>query len=127
MAQITLAGQNLPLCLTLAAVDQLRERGLGLADISQLYTTGEGRSVQDLMDNAVWFLAVLIREGQANASLRGMDVPVPPPDEMLRHLLTPGQVIHEVVPALVGAVSEGLGRTVEADHSKNGAGATEEA
>lgn len=126
MVTVTLSGQELPLCLTVAAVEQVQARGLDLGEISTLYTTGDGRSVSDCLHSSLWLLDVLMQEGRKNATLHGMDTPMPPPANMLPHLLTPGQVVHEIIPAIVTAVGEGLARTVEADHSKNGASAAAE-
>lgn len=126
MTTVKLAGQELPLCLTVAAVERVHERGVDLSEISTLYTTGDGRTVNDCLDNSVWLLDVLMQEGRQNAALHGMDTPMPPPADMLPHLLTPGQVIHEIIPAIVATVGAGLGRTVEADHTKNGANAAGE-
>lgn len=119
MTTVKLAGQELPLCLTVAAVERVHERGVELSEISTLYTTGDGRTVNDCLNNSVWLLDVLMQEGRQNAALHGMDTPMPPPADMLPHLLTPGQVIHEIIPAIVATVNEGLGRTVEAQHEKN--------
>lgn len=126
MTTVKLAGQELPLCLTVAAVERVHERGVDLREISTLYTTGDGRTVNDCLNNSVWLLDVLMQEGRENAALHGKETPMPPPADVLPHLLTPGQVIHEIIPAIVATVGEGLGRTVEADHTKNGASAAGE-
>lgn len=120
MQTVRICGNELPLCLTVGALDRVaQEKGIHLAEIGTLYTTGEGRSIHECMGSSLWLLHVLMQEGREHARLHGQETPMPPPADMLPHLLTPGQVIHEIIPAIVATVNEGLGRTVEAQHEKN--------
>lgn len=121
MQTVELLGVEFPLCLTVAAVERLAEKGLRLGDIVRLYTTGEGRDIQDCVENTLWLLEVLMQGGQDNGLIRGETIPDHPSLDDLRHLLTPGSVLHTIHPRVVAAVNEGLCRTVEADHAKNGA------
>ena len=117
MAQITINGVKYPLCLTVAVLDDLEERGLRLADIDTLYTTGEGRDVQDTIENSLWLLGKLMLQGACYAENNGAaDVPTPLPLAVLRCSLTPGDVLHTVIPAVCAAIAEGMGRRIEAAH-----------
>lgn len=125
MQTVDLLGAEFPLCLTVAAVGRLQEKGLRLGDISQLYTTGDGRDIQDVAENTLWLLEVLMQGGQDNGLIRGITIPDHPCLDDLRHMLTPGKVFYKILPLVMEAVNEGLGRTVEADHEKNGADAAD--
>ena len=125
MQTVELLGAEFPLCLTVAAVERLQGKGLRLGDIAQLYTTGEGRDIQTCVENTLWLLEVLMQGGQDNGLIRGETIPDHPSLDDLRHLMTPGQGLHHILPQVVMAVNDGLGRTAEADHEKNGADAAD--
>lgn len=125
MAEIAICGQRYPLCLTVAVLDDLEVRGLRLKDIDSLYTMAEGEDYQDVIEKALWLLEALMRRGAEHEALEGGSpvYPVPEPEE-LRCVMTPGQVLHEAVPAIIEAIGEGLARKIETarDTKKDGAG-----
>lgn len=124
MTVINLLGQEYPLVLTVAVLDDLQERGLRLKDIDTLYAPGEGRDMQDCVENSLWLLERLMLRGIDYAAHNGIPAPeAPVPLEVLRSSLTPGQVLHTVIPTVCAAITEGLARQIEAQHDakKNGA------
>lgn len=142
---VTIRGKKFPLCLTVAAVDQLNEKcggiggimdflrgnpeqteGLNEAQLQQLAQEAASRAKY----NNAWMLGLLIREGEENrimeARFDGGDVerrPVPGPEDMV-HLLTPGQ-IEDYRLSIIMAITESLKRTLEAT-PKNGFQGAEE-
>lgn len=128
MVTFTLAGVEYPLCLTVAVLDDLQERGLRLKDIDTLYTIGEGRDMQDCIEGSLWLLERLMVRGHdyaLNNGAKDAEVPTPLPAVVLRASLTPGQVLHEVIPSVCAAITEGLSRQIEAQHEQKKDGAEE--
>lgn len=125
MVHFTLAGEKYPLCLTVAVLDDLQERGLRLKDIDTLYTPGEGRDMQDCIDNSLWLLERLMIRGHdyvLNNGPVGTTALTPLPWVVLRASLTPGQVLHEVIPTVCAAITEGLSRQIVAQHEQKKTG-----
>lgn len=130
---VEIRGKKFPLCLTVAALDQLNEKCGGIGGIMD-FLRGNPEEIQGLNDaqlqqlsmeatsrakyNNAWMLGLLIREGEENrimeARFDGGDTErrsVPGPEDMV-HLLTPGQVV-EYQLAIIQAVNESLKRTLE--------------
>lgn len=126
MIHIEICGVQYPLCLTVAVLDDLEEKGLRLKDIDTLYTTGEDRDVQDCIDNSLWLLEKLMIRGHdyvLNNGAVGTTVPTPLPAAVLRASLTPADVLHTVIPSICSAISDGMTRKIEAAHTEKKAGA----
>ena len=130
---VEIRGKKFPLCLTVAALDQLNEKCGGIGGIMD-FLRGNPEEIQGLNDaqlqqlsmeatsrakyNNAWMLGLLIREGEENrimeARFDGGDTErrsVPGPEDMV-HLLTPGQVVAYQL-AIIQAVNESLKRTLE--------------
>lgn len=124
MERVKILGQEYPLCLTVAVLDDLESRGLRLKDIDTLYTTAADRDAHDCIRNSTWLLSRLMLRGCQHAENEGAeDVPVPLPLAVLETALTPGDVLHEVIPAVCRAISDGMTRRIEAQHDGKKAGA----
>lgn len=136
----TVRAVEFPLCLTVAAVDEINARCGGLNALSA-FLRGDPEDTDGMTPeekesalaaaacrarvNNAWMLGLLIREGEENrrieAAFSGGDTAprrVPDEREML-HLLTPGQAEGYYLPVLL-AVNEGMRRTIEAQSLKNG-------
>ncbi len=140
MVTVKIRGKEFPLCLTVAAVDQLNEKCGGIGGVMD-FLRGNPEQVEGLNEeqlqqldmeaasrakyNNAWMLGLLIREGEENRIMEarfesGGDTErrsVPGPEGMV-HLLTPGQ-IEDYRLSIIMAVNESLKRTLEAT-PKNG-------
>ena len=127
MATVNIRGKEFPLCLTVAAVDEINQKcgsikniGTFLDGASEKHSFNLGAATR----NTAWILALLLREGEENrlicAKFDGCDVNRSEvPDEVaLGHLLTMAQAL-ECRNAVLSAVSESLHQEIEASHSKN--------
>lgn len=139
MVTVDIRGKKFPLCLTVAAVNDLNEKCGGIGGIMD-FLRGNPEEIEGLNEaqleqlametasrakyNNAWMLGLLIREGEENrimeARFDGGDTErrsVPGPEDMV-HLLTPGQ-IEDYRLSIIMAVNESLKRTLEAT-PKNG-------
>ncbi len=137
---VTVRGVEFPLCLTVAAVDEITARCGGLHALSG-FLRGDPPETEGMPEqekeatlaavasrakvNNAWLLGLLIREGEENRRIEaafsggdGAPRRVPNAADML-HLLTPGQVEEYRLPVLM-AINEGMRRTIEAEPLKNG-------
>lgn len=64
MAKVTIRGKEFPLCLTVAALDQINEKCGSLSEL-QNFVTGDG-NVSRAYYNVAWLLTLLIEEGEKN-------------------------------------------------------------
>lgn len=123
MAKVTINGREYPLCLTVAALDELKARGYALGDLSGLLRIEAGSTMDDVAERATWLLSILIREGEANRAWcesdgTGVTLRLVPGYDALKRMLTPAQAIGTLVP-MMQAVSESLHQDIEAAPSKN--------
>ena len=117
MVKLKLGGVEYPLVLTVQAMDDLAQMGVTLENLSQYIFPSEGRPYAETVEHGLDVLHVLLEAGRmAEAYRTASDPGYAVPADILRQVLTPGQ-IWELCEA---AVIESLKRTVEADHSKNG-------
>lgn len=119
-----IAGREYPLCLTVAAMDELDAAGYGINDICRLLTPDEGLSVEQLVKNAVWLLDILLREGEQNRHClagAGDELKIVPTLEELCHMLTPIEAL-TLRPALMDATMASITVAVEADKEAQGNG-----
>ena len=120
----TIAGLDYPLCLTVAAMDELDTAGYGINDICRLLTPAEGLTVEQVVKNAVWLLDILLREGEQNRHCladAGDELKSVPTLEELCHMLTPIEVL-KLRPALMDATMASITVAVEADKETQGNG-----
>lgn len=121
----SIAGRDYPLCLTVAAMDELDTAGYGINDICRLLTPDEGLTVEQIAKNAVWLLDILLREGEQNRHCladAGDELKRVPTLEELCHMLTPIEAL-KLRPALMDATMASITVAVEADKESQGNGA----
>ena len=120
MASITINGREYPLCLTVAALDDLKSRGYGLRDISKIVQPAEGESVDDVAERTVWMLSILIREGEMHRCIlagEGRAQSVPGYD-LLARIMTPGRAMASLG-IVIQAITESMHQEIEAAPPKN--------
>ena len=138
MVEVRILDKVYPLCLTVAALDDINSKCGGLDKIgqfldgrqSQLFITGldpENAGAPDMSAMAVntaWLLAVLIREGENNRLMRSKLAgeaaerrPVPGAED-LRQLLTVASAL-KYRKAVFEAISESMEKDIEAVYPKN--------
>lgn len=121
MASVTIRGREYPLCLTVAALDDLKARGYTLRDVSAVLSIQKDDTIDTVAERAIWLLSVLIREGEMNRYYAVGDEDKPrgiPSEEVLRRMLTPGQAVGMLIP-MMAAVSESMKQDIEAASPKN--------
>ena len=125
MVEVEIRGKKFPLCLTVAALDQVNERCGSLAEVSK-WLSGNGNAFEGLC-NVAWMLGLLIQEGEENRLVESRftgeqtDRRAVPDSDAIRHLMTPGEIKSFMVPVME-AVHESVAQTIEAEEtpSKNG-------
>lgn len=124
MAKLILGGNEYPLAMTVGVLDDMAMRGYPVDKIPEFFHK-EGQSIETDMDNGIEFILMTARAGQAVAVARdGADpksLPELPAPELLRRLLTPG----DVWGLCDDAIRHSLVRTVEAEPGKKTAAVTE--
>lgn len=107
-----------PLMMTVGVLDQMALKGYTVNDIP-LYFRGEGQTIETDMDHGIEFILMTAQAAQQAAIVRdGADpdkLPKLPSGELLRLVLTPGQVWG----LCDDAIRDSLVRTVEAAPEKN--------
>lgn len=107
-----------PLMMTVGVLDQMALKGYTVNDIP-LYFRGEGQTIETDMDHGIEFILMTAQAAQQAAIVRdGADpdkLPKLPDGELLRLVLTPGQVWG----LCDDAIRDSLVRTVEAAPEKN--------
>ena len=131
MVEVQILGKSYPLCLTVAALDEINSRCGGLSGLGEFLdgkneTSGESSdiSMEAAAVNTAWLLGIMIREGENNrflmARLTGESTekrPVPTPED-LAGLLTIRSAMKLRV-ALFQAVDESMNKEIEALYPKN--------
>ena len=107
-----------PLMMTVGVLDQMALKGYTVNDIPQ-YFRGEGQTIETDMEHGIEFILMTAQAAQQAAIVRdGADpekLPKLPDGELLRMVLTPGQVWG----LCDAAICDSLVRTVEAAPEKN--------
>lgn len=115
MVKLKLGADEYPLSLTVRALDVLAQKGVTIENLSQ-YFAFEKQTLSDAVDHGLEVLDILIAGGSAQHKFyTGVGVPTAPDMQLLRDVLTPGQVWGLCEAAII----DSLKRTVEADTSKN--------
>lgn len=124
MAKLILGGKEFPLVMTVGVMDEMALKGYNVDDIPK-YFCKEGQTIEKDMEHGIEFILMTARAGQAVAVVRdGADpksLPDLPAPELLRPLLTPG----DVWGLCDDAIRHSLVRTVEAEPGKKLAAVTE--
>ena len=117
MAKLILGGDEFPLVMTVGVMDEMAMRGYPVDKIPEFFRK-EGQTIETDMDNGIEFVLMTARAGLAVAAFRdGADpksLPELPAPELLRQLLTPG----DVWGLCDDAIRHSLVRTVEAEPGK---------
>lgn len=119
-----IGGREYPLCLTVAAMDELDTAGYGINDVSRLLTPTEELTVEQVAKNTVWLLDILLREGEQNRHVlaeAGDTLRTVPTLEELCHMLTPIEAL-KLRPALMEATVASISVAIEADKEAQGNG-----
>lgn len=122
MAKVTIRGKQFPLCLTVAALDEINEKCGGLSGVTD-FLNGSGE-LSKAFRNTAWMLTLLMAEGEKNnivcASFDGTQAEKKelPSYEQLCSMVT----IHTMMGYRVdvcNAIHESLKQDIEASYSKN--------
>lgn len=130
MISVEIRGKQFPLCLTVAAIDEITAKCGGMGNLHDfLFPKASADNDQSLdlyrqAENLTWMLGLLIREGEENRVVnaqffgdRPERVKVPGSTE-LAHLFKVGEVFH-YSGSITAAISESFAQTIEAKHEKN--------
>lgn len=124
MAKLILGGDEFPLVMTVGVLDEMAMRGYPVDKIPEFFRK-KGQHIETDMDNGIEFILMTARAGQIVAVVRdGADpesLPALPDPELLRTVLTPG----DVWGLCYDAICQSLVRTVEAEPGKKLAAVTE--
>ena len=146
MVKVQICGKSYPLCLTVAALDEVTSRCGGLDHVGGFLdgsrpgypafpeadeTSEKKVDLAGIASNTTWLLSVLLREGENNrlmlARLDGEAAerrPVPNQED-LAQLLTVGSALKYRAPVME-AITESMTKEIEAVYPKNGKDAEQE-
>lgn len=125
MICVEIHGKNYPLCLTVAALDEINEKIGGISGITTFLSGGEDASYEQMFENTAWLLALLLREGEENRLIcehfaDGIESPVRrevPDLKAIRSGCTLASIaVYRA--SVLAAVSESMSQTIEAAYSK---------
>lgn len=115
MVNLRLGGTEYPLVLTVGALDALAQMGITIENLFQYFSV-ESRTFDEAVEHGLQVLGILLEGGRIAEAVRSGTEPADPLSmDMLRPVLTPGQVWGLCEAAIIDSMK----RTVEADHSKN--------
>ena len=133
MIRVEIRGKEFPLCLTVAALDQINSKCGGIGKINDFLfpkkpaASEEESTSLDLYaraKNLAWLLGLLIQEGEENRIVEGQFAgsrperrAVPGPEEVM-HLLKLGEAL-QYGTVVTNAINDSLWQDIEATHSKN--------
>ena len=122
MAKVTIRGKEFPLCLTVAALDEINEKCGGLSGVVD-FLNGSGE-LSKAFRNTAWMLTLLMAEGEKNNIVcAGFDGNTAerkelPSYEQLCTMVT----IHTMMgyrADICNAIHESMKQDIEASYSKN--------
>lgn len=131
MVTVTIRGKKFPLCLTVAALDEVNIKCGGL---NRMYAFLDGKDdsgserTSAMICNTAWMLGLLIREGEENRRVNArfvgetVEKRVVPNEDDMAHYLNIQTVLH-YRDAVIQAVKESMEQDIEAEYPKNGEGA----
>ena len=124
MAKLILGGKEFPLVMTVGVLDEMAMRGYPVDKIPEFFCK-KGQPVETDMEHGIEFILLTASAAQHMAVVRdGVDpesLPALPDPELLRTVLTPG----DVWGLCDDAINHSLVRTVEAEPGKKPAAVTE--
>ena len=119
MAKLVIGGDAFPLVMTVGVMDDMALKGYLINDIPRFFQANPPDICQEDVDNGVEFILMTAQAAQQAAIVRdGADpekLPELPDGELLRRVLTPGQIWG----LCNDAIFSSLTRTVEAAPEKN--------
>ncbi len=125
MVCVKIYNQSYPLCLTVAALDDINEKIGGISGIADFLRGGETGSYERMFENTAWMLALLIREGEENRLIcerfsDGIENPERrniPDLSAIRSGMTLASIASYRV-SVLNAINESMAQSIEAVYSK---------
>lgn len=127
MVAVTIRGKEFPLCLTVAALDEVNRKCGGMKKLGAFLNgeDGTGNETNSVMIcNTAWILGLLIREGEENRLINARFDGVKterravPDEDAMRHYLNVQTVLRYRI-AVLQAVNESMRQDIEAEYEKN--------
>lgn len=122
MAKVTIRGKEFPLCLTVAALDQINDKCGGLSEL-QNFLLGDG-DVSRAYRNTAWMLALLIEEGEKNRQICSLfdgrkveSVQLPTYEQLCTMSTIYSMMRYRSI--CLDAISESMNQDIEASYPKN--------
>lgn len=125
MVCVEIHHNSYPLCLTVAALDEINKHIGGISDIPAFLNGGKDVNYEQMYENVAWLLALLLREGEENRLICerfAEGIPCPsrrdtPSLQDIRSGFTLASIATYRV-AVLDAISESMSQTIEAAYSK---------
>lgn len=122
MAKVTIRGKEFPLCLTVAALDQINEKCGGLDGLDGFLF--DVSSVSEAYRNTAWLLALLLEEGEKNRQvcefidgMRTESTQIPNYEQLCSVITIYSMMQYRSV--CLKAIGESLTQDIEASYPKN--------
>lgn len=127
MAAVRIRGKEFPLCLTVAALDEVNRRCGGMKQLGAFLNGEDGTGNEKnsvMICNTAWMLGLLIREGEENrlinARFNGDKTErrvVPDENDMMHYLNVQTALRYRL--DVLQAVNESMRQDIEAEYEKN--------
>lgn len=125
MITVKIHGVEYPLCMTVAALDEINSQCGGVKGITEFLNGGKDANYEQMFANTAWFLALLMREGEENRLTcehfaDGVACPARreiPTLQQIRSGLTLASLMSYRAAVLV-AISESMSQEIEASYGK---------
>ena len=127
MAAVKIRGKEFPLCLTVAALDEINRKCGGMKQLGAFLNGEDGTGNEKnsvMICNTAWMLGLLIREGEenrlVNACFSGEKTErrVVPDEKDMMHYLNVKTALRYRLDVLQ-AVNESMQQDIEAEYEKN--------
>ena len=127
MVTVTIRGKEFPLCLTVAALDEINQKCGGLKKMGAFLDGEDGSGNEKysvMICSTAWMLGLLIREGEENrlitARFDGVKAErrAVPEAGAIEHFLNAKTVLRYRA-AVLEAVNESMQQDIEAEYQKN--------
>lgn len=125
MICVEIHNKSYPLCLTVAALDEINEKCGSISNIPAFLNGGTDVNYDQMFENTAWLLALLLREGEENRLIcehfaDNIERPVRREIPDLKAIRS-GCTLASIAVyrgAVLAAVSESMSQTIEAAYSK---------